>query len=120
MQCVEGLFEKGENIVYQLGGRKSGGKGGKGCGWFGGNGNNGAGASWAKSSKFYIIAGGGGGNSQSGNKGGDYEKSGKGKFHGDGATEETFGKGGDRGVPDENGEEGRGGNSRRSGWLEMI
>ena len=59
VQCVESYLEKGSNIEYKLGGRKSGGKGGKGCGLFGGDGHNGAGLSYAESSSFLIVAGGG-------------------------------------------------------------
>ena len=115
-QCVEHYFEKGSIIEYKLGGKKSGGKGGT-CGCIAtGKGHSGAGLSYAKCSSFYIVAGGGGGNSESGNKGGDSERKGEGKYGGEGATKSWPGKRGDRNKTnseqDGNGE--NGGNARNS------
>ena len=116
-QCVEYYFEKGSIIQYKLGGKTSGGKGGT-CGCYNeGKGHNGAGLSYAKCSSFYIVAGGGGGSSESGNKGGDSEKNGEGKYGGEGATKFRPGKRGDiykaTSEQDGNGEDG--GNARDTG-----
>ena len=108
-QCAESYFKKGSIIQYRLGGKTSGGEGGKECGWSKGNAYNGAGASWANySNSFYIVAGGGGGNSEKDKKkGGDCEQDGEGKYGGKGATKDEYGKGGN--SPNEDGKKDKGG-----------
>ena len=116
VQCVESYLEKDSIIEYILGGRKSGGKGGKGCGLFGGDGHNGAGLSYAESSSFLIVAGGGGGDSESGNKGGNFEEKGEGEYGGGGATQDSPGKKGDINASEQqNGKRFEGGDCRSSG-----
>ena len=114
VQCAESYFEKGSIIKYQLGGKTSGGEGGKDCGWTGGNGHNGAGSSFASySDYFYIEAGGGGGNSENNKKGGDCERDGEGEYGGKGATKNEYGKGGY--SSNEDGESSFGGKGAESG-----
>jgi hypothetical protein len=111
VQCAESNFEKGAIIQYRLGGKTSGGEGGKNCGWTPKNAPNGAGLSWANySNYFFIVAGGGGGNSESGRQGGDCEQDGAGKYGGKGATKEKGGKGGEDNSPSGDGTQFKGGN----------
>ena len=115
-QCVEYYFEKGSIIEYKLGGKTSGGKGGT-CGCTSdGKSHNGAGLSYAKSSSFYIVAGGGGGSSESGNKGGDSEENGDGKYGGEGATKFRPGKRGDinKATSEQDGNGKNGGSARNT------
>ena len=117
VQCAESYFEKGSIIQYRLGGKTSGGEGGKECGTTKGDAHNGAGLSWANYSNYYlIVAGGGGGNSESGNKGGDCERNGEGKYGGNGATKNEFGKGGYKNTPSGDGAQFKGGNGARN-WV---
>jgi hypothetical protein len=110
VQCAESNFEKGAIIQYRLGGKSSGGEGGKNCGWTPKNAPNGAGLSWANySNYFFIVAGGGGGNSESGKQGGDCEQDGAGKYGGKGATKEKGGKGGEDNSPSGDGTQFKGG-----------
>ena len=101
LQCALHSFKKNDTLLFYFEGRKSGGKGGKKCGfWYRRDGNDGAGMARVirKNYKdFEIIAGGGGGSSESNkNEGGDAEQNGKGKFGGNGAKNSTFyGKKGD-------------------------
>lgn len=111
VQCAESNFEKGAIIQYRLGGKTSGGEGGKNCGWTPKNAPNGAGLSWANySNYFFIVAGGGGGNSESGRQGGDCEQDGAGKYGGKGATKDKGGKGGKDNSPSGDGTQFKGGN----------
>lgn len=115
-QCAERFFKQGDNINFILGGSKSGGEGGKDCGWNNGDGHNGAGLSSATSTNFEIVAGGGGGDSESGNKGGDYEEKGKGKYGGGGAKETEPGRRGDSNANEnEDGKRNYGGKGRGNG-----
>ena len=111
VQCAESSFEKGAIIQYRLGGKTSGGEGGKNCGWTPKNAPNGAGLSWANySNYFFIVAGGGGGNSGSGRQGGDCEQDGAGKYGGKGATKDKGGQGGKDNSPSGDGTQFKGGN----------
>jgi hypothetical protein len=79
-QCAEHYFKRGSIIKFYCEGRDQGGEGGKGCGKFGGNGENGGGLSMAKyEDEFFIVGGGGGGNSEDSIKGGDFQKDGEGE-----------------------------------------
>ena len=110
--CGQNYFQKDSQLKFEFGGREAGGEGGKGCGfWENGNGKNGAGYTSAEllEGNFNVVAGGGGGDSESGQKGGDAEKDGKGTFYGRGATEDSAGIGGDNNSTKEKGSKYRGG-----------
>ena len=110
VKCAERYFESGSIIDYRLGGRESGGEAGTDCGAYKGRGFNGAGLSKANfSDDFYIVAGGGGGNSESGDRGGDCQQDGEGRYGGKGAKTNMPGKGGGSNTPKGDGGEGVGG-----------
>ena len=123
IQCAQHIFEKDDIIEFYLEGRNAGGIGGKKCGLMtDGNAYDGAGLAKAirkNHSDFEVVAGGGGGNSENNKtKGGDFETNGEGKYGGQGATNTTYGKSGNRkhteGI---DGEKYKGGNGSRNAGL---
>ena len=111
--CTEHYFEKDSIIKFYVGGRESGGNGGQNCGWNKGKGYNGGGRAEAKfGNEFLIVGGGGGGDSESGNKGGNFEEDGEGWLNGYRASNKTFGMGG--GTYSEDGKKDKGGNGASS------